>query len=85
MWSVWEGVDVTLALTYYLSNVHARTHTHTHTHTTGPAVSFSDSVQSLRLPPPLLGQHTQEVLNEVCEYSLEEIQDMTKDGVLQTP
>lgn len=30
----------------------------------GPAVEFSEGVNQVRLPPPLLGEHTDEVLSE---------------------
>ena len=32
---------------------------------TGPAVKFSETPAVIRCPPPLLGQHSHEVLNEV--------------------
>ena len=32
---------------------------------TGPAVKFSDTKASIRQRPPLLGEHTEEVLEEI--------------------
>ncbi|KAF9954028.1 hypothetical protein BGZ72_004974 [Mortierella alpina] len=43
---------------------------------TGPAVKYSDTKPSIRLPPPLLGQHTEEILREVLEYDEERIREL---------
>jgi succinate---hydroxymethylglutarate CoA-transferase len=47
----------------------------------GPAVKFSDTKTSFRRPPPLLGQHTAEVLREVG-VSEEELGDLRQMKVI---
>ena len=47
----------------------------------GFPTKLSRTPASLRLPPPLMGEHTDEVLGELG-YSPEEIQAMRKEGVL---
>ncbi|XP_067001549.2 succinate--hydroxymethylglutarate CoA-transferase [Anabrus simplex] len=49
----------------------------------GPPVQYSDSVNAVRLPPPLLGQHTADVLKEILDYSEEKIQELQSSGVVQ--
>lgn len=46
----------------------------------GPPVEFSDSLNAVRMPPPLLGQHTAEVLSEVLNYSSEKIKTLKENG-----
>jgi len=48
---------------------------------TGIPYRFSESPGGLRLPPPLLGQHTDEVLRDLG-YSKEEIGRLRQDGVI---
>ena len=43
---------------------------------TGPAVKYSETKPSIRIPPPLLGQHTEEVLRDVLGYDDERIRDL---------
>ncbi|KAF9123098.1 hypothetical protein BGX30_001622 [Mortierella sp. GBA39] len=43
---------------------------------TGPAVKYSETKPSIRIPPPLLGQHTDEILKDVLEYDDERIRDL---------
>lgn len=43
---------------------------------TGPAVKYSETKPSIRIPPPLLGQHTDEVLRDVLEYDDDRIRDL---------
>jgi crotonobetainyl-CoA:carnitine CoA-transferase CaiB-like acyl-CoA transferase len=43
---------------------------------------FSETPAEVRLPPPLLGQHTEEVLIEVLGYSATEVAGFRKEGVL---
>lgn len=47
----------------------------------GIPVKLSDSPGDIRLPPPLLGEHTEEVLADLG-YSAEDIQQMRADGVV---
>ncbi|KAF8942058.1 hypothetical protein BGZ47_006919 [Haplosporangium gracile] len=43
---------------------------------TGPAVKYSETKPSIRIPPPLLGQHTEEILKDVLGYDDERIRDL---------
>ena len=45
-------------------------------------VKFSHSKPGIRTPPPILGQHTDEVLREMLCMSKEEIQALRKEGVV---
>lgn len=45
-------------------------------------VKYSHSTPGIRTPPPLLGQHTDEVLREVVGISEEEIGRLRKTGVV---
>lgn len=49
---------------------------------TGIPVKFSGTPGRIVLPPPLLGQHTEEVLKEIG-YSQEEISALASSGVIQ--
>jgi succinate--hydroxymethylglutarate CoA-transferase len=40
---------------------------------TGPAVKYSETKATIRLPPPCLGQHTEEILRDVLCYDDEKI------------
>ncbi|KAJ1667994.1 hypothetical protein IW140_002427 [Coemansia sp. RSA 1813] len=46
----------------------------------GPAVEYSDSNVGIRLPPPMLGQHTEHVLRSVLGYSDSQIEDAVHSG-----
>jgi crotonobetainyl-CoA:carnitine CoA-transferase CaiB-like acyl-CoA transferase len=50
-------------------------------HQTGIPYRFSESPGALRLPPPLLGQHTDEVLQNLG-YAMEEIATLRREGVV---
>lgn len=45
-------------------------------------VKFSHSVPSIRTPPPLLGQHTDEVLREIIGMSESDIRNLKDEGVI---
>ena len=45
-------------------------------------VKYSDSEPSIRTPPPLLGQHTDEVLRDLLGMKREEISKLKAEGVV---
>ncbi|KAL9632571.1 MAG: hypothetical protein Q9164_005241, partial [Protoblastenia rupestris] len=45
-------------------------------------VKYSYSEPSIRMPPPMLGQHTDEVLRNVLEMDGGEIEKLRKEGVV---
>ena len=49
----------------------------------GPPVKYSYAENSIRLPPPTLGQHTSEVLKNVLNYSEETIEKLINENVVQ--
>jgi len=48
----------------------------------GIPYELSDTPGSIRLAPPLLGQHTEEILSERLGRTAEQIQDLRKEGVI---
>ena len=48
----------------------------------GVPVKYSETPGSVRLPPPLLGQHTDQILSELLGYSQEKINGLRKEGVV---
>jgi len=48
----------------------------------GIPVKYSETPGSVRLPPPLLGQHTQEIISDLLGYSKEEIELFRHEGVI---
>lgn len=48
----------------------------------GIPVKFSETPGAIATPPPLLGQHTEEVLGRVLGYSPDEIEALRKDGAV---
>jgi crotonobetainyl-CoA:carnitine CoA-transferase CaiB-like acyl-CoA transferase len=48
----------------------------------GIPVKYSETPGSVRLPPPLLGQHTQEILSDLLSYSQEEIELFRHERVI---
>lgn len=47
-----------------------------------PAVTFSASENRMRSPPPILGQHTTQVLTDVLSYSQQKIKRLEEQGVI---
>lgn len=45
-------------------------------------VKYSDSQPGIRTPPPLLGQHTDEVLRDLLGMQHEEVSKLRKEGVI---
>lgn len=48
----------------------------------GFPVQLGETPASYSLPAPELGQHTEEILLEVCKYSWEEIESLRKEGII---
>ena len=48
----------------------------------GSPLRLSDTPVEYRLPPPLLGQHTDEVLGELLGLSQDEIDGLRRSGVV---
>jgi formyl-CoA transferase len=49
---------------------------------TGIPVKYSATPGEVRLPPPLLGEHTDEILSSVLRYSPEKIAELKKKGAV---
>ncbi|PSN48104.1 Succinate--hydroxymethylglutarate CoA-transferase [Blattella germanica] len=49
----------------------------------GPPVVFSEGQNEVRLPPPTLGQHTDEVLRNVLQYPADKISELRSKGIVQ--
>lgn len=49
---------------------------------TGIPVKLSDTPGSIKLPPPVLGQHNEEILSEMLGYDKHEIEKLLEEGVL---
>lgn len=54
-------------------------------HTTGEikVVVYSETENKARTAPPLLGQHTNEVLSNLLQYSDDRIQSLRADKIIQ--
>ncbi len=48
----------------------------------GFPLHLSDTPCTMRLPPPMLGQHTEEILTEVIGMGAEQVAHLKKDGVI---
>ncbi|CAB3366004.1 Hypothetical predicted protein [Cloeon dipterum] len=44
----------------------------------GPPVKFSEARNDVRMPPPVLGEHTEQVLRETLGYSSEKVSELLK-------
>lgn len=49
---------------------------------TGFPYKFSETPAELHAPPPLLGQHTEEILTTVLDYSIEEVSALRDKGAI---
>lgn len=49
----------------------------------GPPVTFSYGKNEARLPPPMLGQHTQEILKNILNYPQDVIENLIKNKTVQ--
>ena len=45
-------------------------------------VKYSYSEPSIRTPPPLLGQHTDEILRAIVKLDESEIEDLKSEGIV---
>ncbi len=48
----------------------------------GVPIKYSETPASIRLPPPLLGQHTDEILTDVLGYSREQVEALREQGAI---
>jgi CoA:oxalate CoA-transferase len=49
---------------------------------TGIPVKLSNTPGSVELPPPTLGQHTEEILTQVLKYPRAELEKLRKEKVI---
>ncbi|XP_076237850.1 succinyl-CoA:glutarate CoA-transferase [Calliopsis andreniformis] len=49
----------------------------------GPPVTYTYATNKVRLAPPMLGQHTNEILRNVLNYSDDKIQHLKKNKIVQ--
>jgi crotonobetainyl-CoA:carnitine CoA-transferase CaiB-like acyl-CoA transferase len=49
---------------------------------TGIPVNFSETPGEIRLPPPLLGENSGEILRSYLGYSTEEVEELKKGGIV---
>lgn len=52
-------------------------------HVVGPPVAYSGSANEARTAPPLLGQHTDEVLREILNYDAQQIDELRQKKIIQ--
>lgn len=49
----------------------------------GPAVTYSYATNKVRTAPPMLGQHTTEILKNVLNYTDDKIQTLKENKIVQ--
>lgn len=49
---------------------------------TSSPVHFTDTPTHISMPPPMLGEHTQEVLQRVLQVSTADLQQLEREGVV---
>lgn len=49
----------------------------------GPPVVYSEAGNEIRLPPPVLGQHTDSVLKDLLNYNEEKIRELKNENIIQ--
>lgn len=49
----------------------------------GSPVKYSYAENCVRSPPPALGEHTEEILTNLLNYSIDKIQILDKDKIIQ--
>ena len=48
----------------------------------GPAVTYSYATNKVRIAPPMLGQHTTEILKNVLNYTDDKIQTLKENKIV---
>jgi succinate--hydroxymethylglutarate CoA-transferase len=48
----------------------------------GIPVKYSEAKAAIRKPPPVLGEHTREILREILEYDDKRIDELKTAGVI---
>lgn len=49
----------------------------------GPAVTYSYATNKVRTAPPMMGQHTTEILKNILNYTDDKIQTLKKAKIVQ--
>jgi formyl-CoA transferase len=49
---------------------------------TGIPIKYSETPGEIRLPPPLLGEHTDEILTTTLDYSSDKIEELKRQGTI---
>lgn len=49
----------------------------------GPAVTYSYATNKVRTAPPMVGQHTTEILKNILNYTDDKIQTLKKAKIVQ--
>jgi len=49
---------------------------------TGIPLNFSETPGEIALPPPLLGEHTEEILTQFLGYSALDVEDLRREGIV---